>query len=253
MAGSAKCMACAARERRYAPVHMRLIAGFFSRSIVAATSGGSDRKPSCPDRREQRPQMRTLEEGRLAVGRHQLIEDQYQRDRDQADAHRAKRGAAEPIADPGVRRRWPHPAPCAPACRAPCRRPGTVPKNSNEFCDHRRVGLPDLRCKQRHRPHRDRHRDQIGQYRDRAAQQPGVEAGDHGNDQREIDDDVEAVHARPRAGPCYARGSSRKCSAIAQIVAINARVRLFMSNRRISSFRARREAIAGIASGAPTS
>ena len=54
-----------------------------------------------------------------------------------------------------------------------------IPKNNSEFCIRVATSLPvDCRRHHRHRPDRDRHRDQIGQDRHRAAQQPGVEAGD---------------------------------------------------------------------------
>jgi hypothetical protein len=52
----------------------------------------------------------------------------------------------------------------------------------------------ELRRHQRHDPDRDRHRDQIGQYRDHAAQQSGIETGDDGDNQSEIDDGIETVH-----------------------------------------------------------
>ena len=56
-----------------------------------------------------------------------------------------------------------------------------IPKNSSEFDGRAETGLvADLRRHQRRCPDRDRHRDQIGQYRHRATQQPGLEAGDHG-------------------------------------------------------------------------
>jgi len=67
-----------------------------------------------------------------------------------------------------------------------------VAKNSKRILRQRRAEpVADPGRERRGRPHRDRHREQIGENRDRAAQQAGVEAGDHGNDQSETDDDIE--------------------------------------------------------------
>src|SRR5882724_8826093 len=53
--------------------------------------------------RKQRPQVRALQERRLPVGRDDPVEHQDQRDRDQADADRAKRCAAKAVSDAGFR------------------------------------------------------------------------------------------------------------------------------------------------------
>ena len=55
--------------------------------------------------RQQRPQLRTGQECRLMVDRHQLVEDQHQRDRDEADTHCSERGAAEAVAAVAAARR----------------------------------------------------------------------------------------------------------------------------------------------------
>ena len=52
----------------------------------------------------------------------------------------------------------------------------------------------DLRRDDRHHPHGDRRCEQIRQDGDRAAQQAGVEAGDHGDGQSGIHRDIETVH-----------------------------------------------------------
>ena len=159
----------------------------FSRSMVAATSGGSDRKPCCPGHRQQRPQLRTAEPGggrpesagRQAV--QELIENQHS-----VTATRPTRTA--PSSAPPRRSPMPAPGPMASSSAIRASFPSAMPaarkiaeEQQPNSAPAAHPALADRRRQQRHRPDRDRHREQIGQDRHRAAQQPGVEAGDHGN------------------------------------------------------------------------
>ena len=90
-------------------------------------------KALLPSGGEERPQLRAVQECRLAADWHELIEDQDKGGRDQAYAHRAKRGAAKAIAEAclgadGF-------VDCHPRhfseCHAMMRK---TPKNSSQFC-----------------------------------------------------------------------------------------------------------------------
>jgi 3-oxoacyl-[acyl-carrier protein] reductase len=72
-----------------------------------------------------------------------------------------------------------------------------LPKNSNGFCAQSEPLAGAAGRNQRHGPDRDRHREEVSEDRDRAAQQAGIEAGDGGDDQSDIDHRIEAVHERP--------------------------------------------------------
>ena len=138
--------------------------------------------------------------------RYELIENQDKGGGDQADADGAQRRTAEPVADAGIRT------------------DGFVQRHARQLSEshardqkdsekqepalrkrHGELAL-DLRRDHRHRPHRDRHREEIGEDGDRATQQPGFETGDDGNGQSETNGNIETVH-----------GGIREVSSIAMV------------------------------------
>src|SRR6476619_5750840 len=93
------------KRPRVAEMHNRAIVlaelyPMFLLKAVEGRGGVRRQRPQAflPGRGEQRPQLRAVQERRLAADRHKLVEDQDKGGCDQANAHRAKRGTADAVA-----------------------------------------------------------------------------------------------------------------------------------------------------------
>ena len=150
--------------------------------------------------REQRPQRRAFQEGRLAARRDDAVEDEHDQHGDKADAHGAEQRAGEPVGQADAR--------ADHLAQRQAQQRAEHDAGDEENADERG---PVSRRRHLHRlgherrqigrgGEGDRRRRQIAGDGRQAAQQAGIEAEHDGGEQAKIDGGVERVHAnRPGA------------------------------------------------------